>query len=219
MKWTLPVLALAAILWAPQGASAVEIKNIRPCYGPPLGATRTNLKLVGGDVLFITYDIEGLKLDDKTGRVGYQTSLEVLDPQQKSVTKSDTTNEAIPHLGGNCMPGDITIQTVPSQPTGKYTIRLTITDQNAKDKATKDINFELIPAEFALVGIVAPSAGFPGQNYVTQFGVVNLKLDAKDSPNAEVTMKVSDDKGKAVMTPVKQIFPKDLPPGIKDLKK
>ena len=56
-------LMLAALLsvglWA-DPAFALALKNIRNCYAPPFaGATRPNLKIQGGDLIFITYDIEG----------------------------------------------------------------------------------------------------------------------------------------------------------------
>ena len=44
------IAAIVALGLFPHLASAVEIKNIRPCYAP-FGATRTDLKLLPGDVL------------------------------------------------------------------------------------------------------------------------------------------------------------------------
>src|SRR5476651_823624 len=76
------LVALFTLSVFPNLAAAVDIKNVRPCYAP-FGANRLDLNLLPGDVLFITYDLEGLTIDPKTGKTNYETTLELLDANQK----------------------------------------------------------------------------------------------------------------------------------------
>src|SRR5947207_13392805 len=96
-------LALACLCLPAADASALELKNVRPCYGP-LGATRADTKCTPGDSLFITYDIEGLKLDPKTLRASYSTKLELIDSTNTVAFTKDTPNHVDPQLGGTRMP-------------------------------------------------------------------------------------------------------------------
>ena len=102
-------LAVTALCLFPLSASALELKNVRPSYGP-LGATRQETKCVPGDVLFITYDIEGLKIDDKTGRANFKTLLELIDSTNQVAFSKETPNDVAPQLGGTRMPGDLFVQ-------------------------------------------------------------------------------------------------------------
>src|SRR5580765_6595123 len=99
-------LSLVGMCFCPAGLSALELKNVRPSYGP-LGAARTNTKCVPGDSLFMTYDIEGLKINPKTMRANYVTTLELVDSTGQVAFKKDTPNDVAPQLGGNRMPGDL----------------------------------------------------------------------------------------------------------------
>jgi hypothetical protein len=205
----LPLLALLALGLLPSLSGAVDIKNIRPCYAP-FGATRYDTNCLPGDVLFLTYDIENLVLD-KNGKASYVTILELLDAQGKSIFKKETENEVVPQLGGTRMPGDLHVIMGPQQAPGKYSIKLTVHDKLGKDAKAFSYGFNVIAPQFGFVGVSAPAVGFPGQHYVTGFALVNMTLDAKNNPNAEVTIRILDDK-KALVTPaVKMLLPRDMP--------
>src|SRR6476659_5228004 len=66
----------------PHLASALEIKNIRVCYGP-FGATRADTKVLPGDVIFMTFELDGLGIDPKTKKTNYDTTLEFIDATKK----------------------------------------------------------------------------------------------------------------------------------------
>lgn len=200
----------------PSLAPALEIKNIRPCYAP-FGATRYDLNLLPGDVLFITYDLDGLLTDPKTGKTNYETILELIDdPAQKEpkvLYKKPTTNEVVPQLGTGRMPGDLHVIMGAGQAPGKYAVRLTVHDKLAKQARAFTYPFTVIPQGFGFVGVSAPAIGFPGQHYVTGFGLVNLALDGKKNPNCEISIRILDDKGKAVASTVQILLPRDMPEG------
>jgi len=213
------VLMMLAFLAAPAVAPAVELKNFRACYAPlPFGATRADAKCLPGDFLFLTYDIEGLKFDDKTGKASFVTVLELFDDQAKLIFNKETPNEVVPHLGGSRMPGDLHVQMGRSQKAGKYRIRLTVLDRHSKEQKSHVYSFDLLPQTFGIAGIVAPAIGFPGQHHSTEFALVDLALDDKKQPDVEVTMRVLDDSGKQVATPIVSTLPRDLPAGA-DLEK
>jgi hypothetical protein len=208
------VLLTLAFLAAPALAPAVELKNFRACYAPlPFGATRADAKCLPGDFLFLTYDIEGLKFDDKTGKASFVTVLELFDDQAKLIFNKETPNEVVPHLGGSRMPGDLHVQMGRSQKAGKYRIRLTVLDRHSKEQKSHVYSFDLLPQTFGIAGIVAPAIGFPGQHHSTEFALVDLALDDKKQPDVEVTMRVLDDNGKQVATPIVSTLPRDLPAG------
>jgi len=113
------------------------------------------------------------------------------------------------------MPADLRIGTIPTQAPGKYKVRLTVTDRVAKDKpAVQDVTFDIVPPKFAIIGVLASGVGIPAQNYASEFALVNMKLDAKNKCEVDITMQVLDAATKKpVMTPIVQNFPKDLPEG------
>src|SRR5262249_39825468 len=82
--WTRFLLASALLALIGTASPALELKNVRPSFGP-LGATRTDVKCLPGDVLFINYDIDGLKFDEKNGKANYTTILELIDSNNKVI--------------------------------------------------------------------------------------------------------------------------------------
>lgn len=212
------VAAFVILVFGADLSSAVEIKNIRPCYGP-LGPTRFEAKCLPRDVLCITYEIEGLALNAKTKKASYETILELLDASGKVLFKKPSPAEAIPHLGGTSMPGDLYVTMGDKQAPGKYAIRLTINDKIGKSSKAFKYDFEVIAESFGLIHVAAPAIGFPGQYHVPNFTLANLTLDGKTKlPNADVTIRILDDKGKLVSDPVKMLLPRDMPEGT-DLEK
>ena len=98
-----PAAALATTAaMLPTEGSAIELKNFRSCYAPlPYGATRLDAKCLPGDFLFLTYDIEGLKFDEQTGKASFVTVLELFDENAKLIFNKETPNEVIAQLGGS----------------------------------------------------------------------------------------------------------------------
>jgi len=210
--------ALFTLALFPSLASALDIKNIRPCYAP-FGATRYDLNLLPGDVLFITYELEGLATDPKTGKANYETTLELIDDPAKKDPKilysKKTPNEVVPQLGAAKMPGDLHVIMGAQQAPGKYGVRLQVRDNISKDAKVFVYPFSVIPQGFGFVGVSAPAIGFPGQHYVTGFGLVNLALNGKKDPEVDITIKILGDNGVAVAPAVEIKLPRDMPEGIK----
>jgi hypothetical protein len=204
------VLAVLLAGLLPGASSALELKNMRACYGP-MGVTRTDRSLLPGDMIFMTFDIEDLAIDPKTGKASYVTILELLDSQDKVVFKKETPNEVIPQLGGNRIPGDLHLIMGPKQTPGKYAVKLTVHDKFGNSAKAFRYNFDLLPPAFGMIAVTAPAIGFPGQLYVPGFALVNFTLDKKDMPDAKVTIRILDQAGSPVAPQVEMLFPRDLP--------
>lgn len=220
-RFVLSLAALLALLPAP--ARALDFKNVRPSYGP-LGATRKEdsgskeIKCLPGDILFMSYEIDGLQLDAKVKKAVYTTLLEVFDSSAKTIFKKETPNEVIPQLGGASIPGDLHVIMGRNQQPGKYQVRLTVLDRLSNQQKSFVQVFELLPQGFGLVGVTAPAVAFPGQPYMASFAIVDLGLDGSKSPKTKVEMKVLDEAGRPVSDPLVNNFPQDLTDNI-DLKK
>jgi hypothetical protein len=210
--------------FTPNLAWAVDILNPRACYGP-FGASRKEAKCLPGDILFMTYEIDNL-VKDKSGKVSYDTILQLLDLSQKDdktgkpkvIYENTTANDLVPLLGGTRLPGDLHVVMGPKQAAGKYVVQLTVNDKFDGGKGVKfSYTFDVVEKTFGFVRVAAPTVGLPGTHYVTNFWLANLGMNAKNEPNAELTIKILDEKGTAVSTPVKMLLPRDMPEGV-DLK-
>lgn len=216
MRKLFPALVVLALV--PAVAVSLELKNVRATFGPS-GAARPDNKFLPGDYLFMTYEIDDLGLDPKTGKARYVTTLEVVDAKGESVFKKDTPVEAEPMLGGSVLPGDLNVIMGRDQKPGKYQVKLTVTDRVSKQTKNFTYPFELLPKGFGMVGVAAQVVGVPGQQYQAMFNLTDLGLDGKKQPNVEVTMRILEEGSKKpVVKPVVSVLPRDLPEDI-DLQK
>jgi hypothetical protein len=208
MKWLTAAVVVACLC---QGrASALELKNVRSTYGP-MGAVRDDAKILPGDFIFMMYDIEGLKVDAKARKASFVTVVELVDKGNKVLFQRETPMELLVTLGGNRVPGDLNVIIPFQQKPGNYKIRLKVEDRNAKQTKTHEYPFEVVEPGFGTIAVTAPAIGVPGQQYVAQFALVNLKLDDKKKPKAEIKLRVLDDKGEDLSLPMVQLLPRDLP--------
>ncbi len=211
-----PWIAASLLLLAPL-ASAQEIKNLRPCYGP-LGATRTDTNCLLGDSLFVAYDIEGLKFDPATGNANFTTIVELFDSNNKSVFEPrKSPNVGSAQLGGTRMPAEFYVIIGRDLTPGKFTARVTVVDNLAKDFKSAVLYFNVLPKQFGFAGVTAQGIGFPGQPYTIGLALIDMQLGADKNPNVELTMKIFDDAGTLVAKPLTSKIPQDFPAGT-DLK-
>src|ERR1043165_414568 len=196
-------------------AKAVDLKNLRPCYGK-LGATRQDNTVLPNDYFFLMYDIERLATDPKNGKVSYITTLELTGPDKTVQKLPPTPNEAIPELGGKNMPGEAFLRVRRDDPPGKYTLKLTVYDKIAKKEVYAFQTFTVVADTFGITDVNAPAVGFPGQHYVPRFVLVNSTLDGPKGskfPKVEISMRILE-KGKPVAETVKTYLPDALPFGM-----
>jgi hypothetical protein len=211
-------LALAAALSAaPAQPAGLQLTNVRMTIGE-LGPTRASSKILPGDILFIGFDIEGLAIDG-AGNAKYTMGMEVTDAGGKPIYKQDPRelSEFIP-LRGNKIPGRAFITVGLDQPAGDYLCKVTVTDPTTKASSSLQVKFQVLKAEFGIVGVVttadgeghvsAPTTGFVGQAIFIHFAVASFARDPKTKqPNVEIEYNVLDEKGQPILEkPRKQIF-------------
>ena len=189
-------LALAALLtMSPaQLGGTLTLTNARSNYGE-LGTIRPDNKLLPGDIFFLGFDIEAIKVDEE-GSVSYTMSMEVVDKAGKSIFKQKPENKKdfLP-LGGNKLPARAFVSIGLDQAPGIYTCKVIVEDRAAKTTATMEKNFEVVAPGFGLVQVYtscddrgalpAPQVGIVGQSVWVQFALVGFER-GKDPSQPEI---------------------------------
>lgn len=197
-------LALAALTAAPAQGGELKLTSIRMTVGE-LGATRTNTKIIPGDVLFVAYDINGLSIDDD-GLAKYRMAMEVKDAEGKPVFEQKPRDlvDFIP-LRGTTIPGRAFITLGLDQGPGNYTCTVTVEDPKTKAKDMLTMKFAVQKPDFGIVAVYtthdergaisAPTTGVVGQTVFIQFSVAKFVRDTKTKqPNVEFEFQILDDK-------------------------
>ncbi len=208
-----PSLIVATLLaYAPAQAGKLEITNVRNTYGV-LGPTRADSKLIPGDILFVSYDIDGITISDE-GRVHYSMVMEVVDKNGKATLKQDPLEkiELVP-LGGSKVAARAFVTLGVDHPAGEFTMKVTVTDKAAKDKPSQTLErkFEVTAPDFGIVAVyasldergqtAAPTTGVVGQAIFVNYTAVGFKRDTdKKQPNLRFEMIPLDNGGKPLMT-------------------
>jgi hypothetical protein len=211
--WT--TLALTMTLSVMPGeAGELRLSNIRPTNGL-LGSERPDSKLLPGDIFFVTFDIDGLKVDSKSGSMYYTMAMEVRGKDRKGndtiVYKSDPQDLDAPvPLGGLSLPGFAHVDLGRDMPPGEYTLKVTVTDKATRAPKFFEKKFEVLRPTFGLIQLKitydkdgqmpAPHIGVAGQSFWVNFNAVNFER-AADTKNPDVTfeMFVLDERGKRTL--------------------
>lgn len=197
-------LALSAALnLAPAQAGALEFKNVRATYGI-LGQSRgkDSDELLPGDVYVVHFDVTGLKARPD-GRVLYSMDMELTLQGKKTpeFAQKGKDLEVINSLGGNQMPlYALSVIGTDTKP-GKYTLKLTFRDREAKTSAVLNRTFQVVAPRLGFVRLgLTYEAGAPaspvavvGQTLLFNYSLVGFTLDKKYQPNVTVTVQVLDD--------------------------
>jgi hypothetical protein len=206
----------AALVWLLPGlCDAVELKNVRAAHGVA-GAIRTDHRFQPGDFVCLLFDIDGLKVDKTKLQVSYEIAAALMDT--RVIQHKETLQAGFLGLGGNSMPGVVLFPIPAKQAPGKYRVKLTVTDRNAKQTTTHNFPLQVIAPELGIIAVVAPAVVLPGTSYDAMFHFVNLGLDAKKKPKVALAYGILDEAGKAVVPAAKLSFPEDLPSDVDLLK-
>lgn len=203
--WTM--IALAAITLAPAQADELKLTNDRPTYGI-MGAARTEDRILPGDVYWVTFDIENLKVDE-AGKISYSMGMEMTNAQGKTEYKRDPQDiDFVNSLGGASVPAFAGVEVRSDAPAGEYTLKVTVTDRAAKRTQTLTRKFEVLPIGLGIVRlhvdyftntsvvIPAPATGVAGQTLLVNLTVVGFLPGEKKDPNVVGEMQVLDEQGK-----------------------
>lgn len=217
--WTTVALFTAMSL-APAQAGGLQLSNVRTTFGV-LGADRPDVKLLPGDTFFVAFDIEGLTVDPKTGKVQYSMGMEVTNSKGKPEFKQDPSNqETHNHLGGSRVPAFAHVDIGLDQPPGEYLMAVTVSDTVKKTSKTLSQKFTVMPKDFGLVRLQVsngrfpvPPIGVPGQSLMLSFAAIGFQRDAaKKQPVIGVELRILDESGKPTLAqPITGNVDKDVP--------
>jgi hypothetical protein len=213
---TRSIAALALVGLFPGLVGALEIVNLRPCYGPQ-GVTRPTAKVpevLPGDTFYFEYTVDGLDVNPNTNKVSFLTKFTF--SRGKDILFQSTpkdANVAILDLGGTRISSSVFVNIGADTAQGMYTIELTVTDTAAKKQTSITQPIKVLPVEFGFAQVDAVAANFVSSKHVFGFSLVGHKLDAKKMCNVEGTIRVLDAKDKPVGPKTTFSFPAALPGG------
>jgi hypothetical protein len=201
----LTTMALAAALTLAPAQAGFTLGGARVTHGE-LGNVRQDLKFLPGDIFFVGFDIEGIKVD-AAGKVKYSMGMEVIDKDKKPIfsQKPQDREDFLP-LGGTKLPARAFVSIGFDQAPGAYTCRVTVVDLATKVSKTLDQPFDVLKAAFGIVQfftssdpkgeIPAPPLGVAGQSIYVHFAIVGFARDPKKmQPSIQVEMSVKNKDG------------------------
>jgi hypothetical protein len=212
-SWKILAVVLSLVgAEAAQAGGKLRLVNVRPTYGVN-GPVRPDNKYLPGDKIDLSFDIDNVTIDPKTGQAKWEILMEVFDEKKpKSIFSSKNPNEMVAALGGRRLPAFCYVSMGLDSSPGKYSLRVTVTDQVNKATATVDHKFVVLDKGFGIVSVTAEPVGFPGRTSGVRFEVVGMKRDSKEMFDVKVAMRIFDEQGKPTLQdPLGGEFPKDLP--------
>ncbi len=229
-----PLVLASTLILAPAQGGDLQVKNVRPTFGI-FGQERKSTKMLPGDVLFVSFDIENLQVTDE-GRIQYSMALELYSKKDKKKVfeKRPEDLEGINSLGGSRLPAFALTEIGTDTPAGEYSLTVVVTDRASKKSTKITQDFEVLPMAFGLTrvgftyetGQPAPPFAVSGQSIIVNFFLVGFDLKApggaKDDkmkqPNLEVEMRIMEEGKPTLAKPfvfqtkeVKEEFKKLLP--------
>lgn len=217
--WT--TIALLATLGGTPAQADLTLANVRSTHGL-LGPERTSETLAPGDILFVCFDIEGIRVDDQ-GKVRYSMAIEVSDSAGKAQFKQNPKDtEATTSLGGSRVPAYATLNIGLDTQPGDYEFKVTVKDRDSGKQQSLTRNFKVLPRGFALVRASAsvdtdaqyPAAVFAcGQGVWLHCSAVGFARGGEGKqPNVAFSLRIRDDAGKPVLArPIANTVNKGIP--------
>jgi hypothetical protein len=215
----LPVLLLAAFAFSPVETGSLRLSNVRATYGV-LGPDRPDNKILPGDTLVISYDIEGIQ-PAADGKAHYRIGMEVKDRAGAVHFKQAPKERTVKMTpGAQSLPGVATLHVGLDQPPGEYAVTLTVTDetQHSSKEVTKP--YEVVSKQFGLVRVgidgdattksVDPlfHTDRPGR---VSFSAVGFSHGPSGQPDVRVVMTVQQDGRTAFDRPNVGVLDKGVP--------
>ena len=215
--WT--TIALLSVLAVAPAQAGLSLTHVRSTHGL-LGPERQNDTLAPGDMLFVCFDIEGIRIDDE-GKVRYSMAIELSDASGKSVFRQAAKEqEARASLGGASVPAYARLDVGLDTPRGDYQLKILVKDLASGRQQSLTRDLKVLAKTFALVRTTVtldtdaryPAAVFAcGQGVWVQSSAVGFVQDGGKKPRLVFEMRVLDDSGRPTLAkPVTGTPPKDL---------
>jgi len=194
---------LTALSVAPSQAGSLQLTNVRPTTGY-FGLTRSDAKVLPGDLFFVAFDIDNLQADEH-GRVLYAMTIELSDGTGKRLfSDGPQDREAFLTLGGTRLPAVAHAEVGTQTPPGKYSIKVTVADKVRKGGAPASFSkeFEVDKLTFGIVRpqltylstmLPAPPRATVGQSLSLNCVVIGFERDkTKKNPSLTVDIIIVD---------------------------
>ncbi len=211
--WT-TVALLSALSCTPAQTGQLELNNARFTYGA-FGQARKESTFLVGDLVLLSFDIEGLKVKDD-GFAQYSVGWKLFNHKKnKDVFEREPAElTVINTLGGTRQPVFIVPPPEIYREPGDYTIKVEVTDSLTKATKKLERKFTVKSDEFGIVnpGLVynvnpgvatpqfAPPVAVPGQNLMLHFTAVGFaEAGDKNAPKVSVQAEILDESGKPVL--------------------
>lgn len=215
--WT--TIALLTALAATPSASGLSLTHVHATHGL-LGPERSAEALAPGDVYFLSFDIEGITVEE--GKVRYSIAIEASDAQGKVVFRQNPADtEASVSLGGANVPAFAKLDVGLDTPPGDYQFKITVKDRVSGKQESLTRTLKVLPRDFALVRQTVSldtEAAYPvgvfvcGQGVWVHCNAVAFSRAANKQPNLVFEARVLDDNGKPTLSkPIVHTVNKDIP--------
>lgn len=223
--WT--TIALLTTLGAAPAQADLALSHVRSTHGL-LGPVRADETIAPGDILFVCFDIDGIRVEDD-GKVRYSMALELTDSAGKLVFKQDPKNmDGRTSLGGTSAPAYARLNVGLDTPAGDYQLKITVKDLSSGKEQSLTRNLKVLAKDFALVRATTSmdtEAQYPvglflcGQAMWVQCSAVGFERDrTSKQPNVAFEMRIVDASGKATMAkPATSVAGKDVPASLSGL--
>jgi hypothetical protein len=215
-------VVLLAVLSLPAAETGdLRLSNVRPTHCV-LGPTRAADKVLPGDSYVLSFDIEGISVDD-AGKARYSVGVDVTDAGGKPLYKQEPKEqEAQTSLGGDRLPAYAQLNVGLEAKPGPYHLKVTVTDLATHKSAELTREAEVLPKDFGMVRLTTssdPDGRYPlsvpggGDWLFLHVGVVGFaRSDSGKQPDVSVVMTVRDENGKPTTAkPVTVKVDKDVP--------
>jgi hypothetical protein len=204
------------------GAEPLQLTNVHATYGVR-GPLRPDNKVMAGDAFVLTYDIEGMTVDDQ-GQVQYSMSTEASDSSGKVIFQHKPhDHQAVIALGGHSMPAFARFNIGQHQAPGDYQVKVTVTDKPSTQTQSITQTVTVLPPDFGIVH-VEMSTDEEGKDPTVVFGtgevlrlhymIVGFGRNPPDNqPDVAIEVRVLDENGQPVLQkPFSAEINKDIPP-------
>jgi hypothetical protein len=222
--WT--TLALLSVLGATPAQSGLSLTHVRLTHGL-LGPQRQDETVAPGDVLFVCFDIKGIRVDAE-GKVRYRLGIEASDASGRMLFQRVAEEQAArASLGGDSVPAYAQLTVGLDTPPGEYQLKVLVRDVATQGEQSLTRKVKVLPKSFALVRTSVtldvdasyPAAVFAcGQGVWVHTSAVGFDRGGDKNANVVFEMRVLDDSGKPTLAqPMTGTPPKDLPNNLSGL--
>lgn len=203
--WSVVCLLLCGL---PQTDGKLVVSKVRPTL-VDLGPIRSDASYLPGDVMHVTFDVAGFKLDEE-GRYRFSAKLMLEDSTGKLIGSEDygMSPARLGVMAGGSSRFAFRLAIPLDQAAGNYKAKLVLGDMVAKTNVTVEQAYKVLPAGFGLIRLQTgrgplgqsetPCTGCVGEVMSMSLNAVGLSKGKDGNGSLEITLEVQDSQGKTL---------------------